>query len=452
MSDDKGRNSDLETTRPARRTIEDRLRQMWRRSDEIFNTLQPQALHDQPISLRHPVIFYLGHLPAFAWNQVCRGMLGQSSFHPDFDDLFERGIDPTGVDHHACGKNWPSTAEVMAYRDRIRDALLDSAGAVRALSDSNILAANDRIFEVVIEHELMHQETLQYMFQQLPCRAKRRPDDLPSLVFHGAAAEEHISIGGGPVHLGANFDEIPFGWDNEFPCHRTSVDDFTIDRTPVRVSRYLEFMDDGGYGRPELWTNDDWAWRARLEILGPSLWSLRNGEWFYDTLFGRVHIEDAADWPVQVSLAEARAYCRWAGSRLPTEAEFHRAAYSTPEGLMRPFPWGHDPPTTIHGNFDFSHWAPTPVGSFPGGDSAWGVSELVGNGWEWTSSPFVPFPGFRAYISSYPGYSADFFDDRHFVMLGASWATPAGLIRRSFRNWFQDHYPFVFASFRCVRG
>ena len=424
---------------------------MWRRSDEIFHTVQPHAFHEQPISLRHPVIVYLGHLPAFAWNQICRGVLGQPSFAPEFDEMFERGIDPTGVDHYESADRWPSTAEVVEYRDRIREALLRSVGEVRALSESNVLVANDRIFEVVIEHELMHQETLQYMFQHLPLRAKRRPEDLPPLIFHGAADDERMPIGGGPVHLGANFDEIPFGWDNEFPRHRTSVDDFTIDRTPVRVSRYREFMDDGGYGRPELWTDDDWTWRARLEIQRPSFWSLRDGQWCYDTLFDNVPLDDAADWPVYVSLAEARAFCRWSGARLPTEAEIHRAAYSTPERYVRPFPWGHDPPSISHGNFDFSHWAPTPVGSFPKGDSAWGVSELVGNGWEWTSSFFAPFPGFRAYIPGYPGYSSDFFDTRHFVMLGASWATPAGLIRRSFRNWFQDHYPYVFASFRCVR-
>ena len=152
-----------------------------------------------------------------------------------------------------------------------------------------------------------------------------------------------------------------------------------------------------------------------------------------------------------VSLAEARAYCRWAGGRIATEAEIHRAAYTAPDGSIRPYPWGDDPPGERHGTFGFSSWCPTPVGSSPAGDSAWGVSELVGNGWEWTATPFGPFPGFRVTVPTYPGYSADFFDDRHFVMLGASWATPTGLIRRSFRNWFQDHYPYMFAKFRCVR-
>ena len=130
--------------------------------------------------------------------------------------------------------------------------------------------------------------------------------------------------------------------------------------------------------------------------------------------------------------------------------EFQRAAYGSPEG-ERPYPWGHDAPTPRHGVFDFASWDPEPAGSHPAGASAWGVEDLVGNGWEWTSSPFAPFPGFRA-IASYPEYSADFFDGEHFVMKGASPATARELLRPTFRNWFRKHYPYVYATFRCVRS
>jgi formylglycine-generating enzyme required for sulfatase activity len=153
---------------------------------------------------------------------------------------------------------------------------------------------------------------------------------------------------------------------------------------------------------------------------------------------------------VYVSLAEAAAFARWSGTRLPTEAEFQRAAYGAPDG-ERPYPWGSDAPAAHRGVFDFSSWEPEPVGSHPSGASAWGIEDLVGNGWEWTGSIFAPFPGFRP-MASYPEYSADFFDGEHFVMKGASPATARELLRPTFRNWFRARYPYVYATFRCVRN
>jgi len=162
-----------------------------------------------------------------------------------------------------------------------------------------------------------------------------------------------------------------------------------------------------------------------------------------------VPIEKAWDWPVFVTWAEASAYARRHGRRLPTEAEYDRAAYGRPDGRSGTFSWGDEPPRTGHGNFGFRHWTPVPVGSHPDGRSAFGVLDLVGNGWEWTATPFAPFPGFEP-LPGYPGYSADFFDGRHYVLKGASWATDDGLVRRTFRNWFRPQYPHLFAQFRLV--
>ena len=155
------------------------------------------------------------------------------------------------------------------------------------------------------------------------------------------------------------------------------------------------------------------------------------------------------DWPVYVSQAEATAYARWRNRRLPTEAEYHRAAFGTPTGVERSYPWGDAPPDPAHGNFDFARFEPVAVGSYPAGASAWGVHDLVGNGWEWTSTVFAPFDGFSP-MASYPEYSADFFDGQHFVMKGGSPATAKELLRRSFRNWFRPNYPYVYATFRTV--
>jgi ergothioneine biosynthesis protein EgtB len=431
-------------------SIQEQLQETWKRSDEIFSLIDPADQYEQPISLRHPVIFYLGHLPAFAWNQVCRGLLGKPPFRAEFDELFERGIDPMGVDSYDSGAEWPPVSEVLEYRDHVRQELLAAIEPVAERAGRHFLAARNRIFAVAIEHELMHQETLQYMFLRFELEKKQRPEGVAPYRVDGAAPNGIVEVAGGSVVLGADFEGIDFGWDNEFPVHGAEVADFRIDRTPVRSAEYLEFVQSDGYRRPELWTDADWEWRMRTGVDHPACWSVENGGWSYHTMFDRLPLERVADWPVYTSRAEATAYCRWKGGRLPTESEFHRAAYSTPGGDLRRFPWGNEAPRTEHGNFDFRHWAPTPVGAHRAGDSAWGVAELVGNGWEWTDTVFEPYPGFEAYIPSYSGYSVDFFDGSHFVMLGASWATPAPLIRRSFRNWFQGRYQHMFAKFRCV--
>jgi formylglycine-generating enzyme required for sulfatase activity len=166
-------------------------------------------------------------------------------------------------------------------------------------------------------------------------------------------------------------------------------------------------------------------------------------------MFERVPLPLA--WPVYVSHAEASAYARWRGARLATEAEYQRAAFGDGTGRERVHPWGDDAPKAgHHGVFDFSSWDPEPAGSHPAGRSAWGVDDLVGNGWEWTATTFAPFPGFQP-LPSYPEYSADFFDGGHIVMKGASPATARELLRPSFRNWFRPRYPYVYAAFRCVK-
>jgi formylglycine-generating enzyme required for sulfatase activity len=154
-------------------------------------------------------------------------------------------------------------------------------------------------------------------------------------------------------------------------------------------------------------------------------------------------------WPVYVSQAEASAYARWAGKRLPTESEWQRAAYGSPDRTERSFPWGDRAPGPEHGYFDFERWDPTPVDSFPSGRSAFGLDGLLANGWEWTATPFGPFDGFKPF-PFYEGYSANFFDGKHFVMKGGSPRTDRSMLRRSFRNWFQPHYPYVYAGFRCA--
>jgi len=224
---------------------------------------------------------------------------------------------------------------------------------------------------------------------------------------------------------------------------------FTIDRLNVTNGDFLAFVDAGGYSQAEWWTPDDWMWVRQENIRHPSFWSKSGQDWLWCGMFEMLRLP--LQWPVYVSHAEASAYARWSGRRLPTEAEYQRAAYASPLGDTLPHPWGEAAPDGTRGLFDFASWEPEPVGTHPRGQSPWGVDDLVGNGWEWTSTVFAGFPGFQP-IASYPEYSADFFDGQHFVMKGASPATARELLRPSFRNWFRPRYPYVYATFRCVRG
>jgi ergothioneine biosynthesis protein EgtB len=434
----------------------DRLTEAWARTDRIFEILAPGSWLAQPIALRHPFIFYLGHLPAFAWNHVGGILLEQPAFNAAFDELFSRGIDPDVDDPAHCHDHpevparWPEVAEVVAYRDRVRAALLDAGAAVAGRAPSHLMAREGRVFAMVTEHELMHQETLLYMIQRLPLGRKTRPPWVPPYALGPGRPAGKVEIPAGPVTLGARFDDLAFGWDNEFSAVQVPVPALRMDGTPVTNGQFLAFAEDGGYRRSELWGAEDAAWRAHDAIEHPMVWERRDGGFVYRTLFDRLPLDAVADWPVYVSLAEARAFARWRGERLPTEAEFQRAAFGQPDGGERRLPWGEAAPGGHRGNFGFRHWAPTPVGSHPAGASAWGVQDLFGDGWEWTASVFAPLPGFTAYIPGYAGYSADFFDGKHYVLKGGSWATADQLVRPSFRNWFQAHYPYVFAKFRCV--
>jgi ergothioneine biosynthesis protein EgtB len=262
-----------------------------------------------------------------------------------------------------------------------------------------------------------------------------------------APARATVRIPAGVATLGADPGCVRFGWDNEFPLHRVAVDAFTIDVYDVTNGDYLEFVEAGGYAVPEYWDADAWTWRARSGVQHPAFWIRHESEWQWRGLLAARPLPLAA--PVYVSHAEASAYARWKRGRLPTEAEYHRAAYATPSGDELPHPWGDEPPDPSRGLFDLRAFDPVAVGSFPAGASAFGVHDLVGNGWEWTSTPFAGFSGFVP-SPAYPGYSADFFDGRHFVMKGASHATATPLLRRSWRNWFQPHYPYPYAAFRLV--
>jgi iron(II)-dependent oxidoreductase len=415
-------------------------------SDALFEIVRPDAFFERPIPERNRIIFYLGHLEAFDWNLFGRELPGLKSFAPMFDKLFAFGIDPVNGDRPDDQPgDWPERDEIIRYNQRVRAAIDDQLPAALDGMAGDCGVTLSQLTNVAIEHRLMHVETLAYMLHRLPLNLKRVRTNLPAPRAPQVRPQMTV-IPAGAVTLGLQHNGT-FGWDNEFEEHSVFVPAFRIDTYKVTNSQYLRFVAEGGYSEKSFWTDAAWDWLQSTDIQHPVFWRRRGNQFFFRTMFDEVLLP--LDWPVYVSHAEALAYTRWARKELPTEAEWHKAAYGTHTGAERQYPWGDEPPAAGLGNFDLQYWDPTPVAAFPAGSSAFGVADMLGNGWEWTSTIFGPFDGFAPF-PFYPGYSANFFDNQHYVMKGGSARTAACMLRRSFRNWFQPHYPYVYAGFRCV--
>lgn len=387
-------------------------------TDALFDYVRPDCFYQRPIPERHRVAFYRGHLEAFDANLIARRHANLPPFHAGFDQLFAFGIDPgpSGLPADKAS-DWPESTAIMDYMLRSRETV-----------DELWEAAPEQLRWVALEHRLMHAETLAYMLHSFPTDRLVAPAG--TTTGHATTARvphaTTVEIPAGAATLGRSRSH-GFGWDNEFEEHRVSVPAFSISKYKVTNGEYLDFL--------------------RTGAPAPHFWVQHGDRWYLRCMFAEIPLP--LDWPVYVTQEQAVAYATWMGQDLPTEAEWHRAACGGPDGVERPFPWGGEEPWEQHGNFDFHRWDPVPVDATPQGDSAFGVSQMTGNGWEWTSTVFEPFAGFRPF-DFYPGYSADFFDGEHYVLKGASPRTARVFARRSFRNWFRPHYPYIYAGFRCV--
>jgi gamma-glutamyl hercynylcysteine S-oxide synthase len=363
-------------------------------TDSLFSSISPASLYERPIAERHRLIFYLGHLEAFDWNQLCQAGVTTPSPVPGFDNLFAFGIDPEpGQLPSDTPSDWPSVKEVIWY----------NAG-VRQIVDRHFKNLPPDVAHMMIEHRHMHAETFAYILHGLDAVKKTGPAPHPT--SQEPVQPEMIRIPAGTAELGRSPEE-GFGWDNEFNRHSVFVPEFSIGKYKVTNADYLAFVREGG------------------SI--PYYWALREGKYFWRGVFGEVPLP--LSWPVYVTLDQARAYAAWRGTSIPTEAQWHRAVPDNPEPGA---------------NLDYRNWDPVPISPSDG------ISQMVGNGWEWTDTVFAPFEGFEP-RPTYAGYSANFFDGKHFVLKGASPRTAAKLVRRSLRNWFRPEYPYVYATFRLCQ-
>jgi iron(II)-dependent oxidoreductase len=428
-----------------------RLADVRARTLELIAVLDAPTLKTQHIPILSPMVWDVGHIGNFEEQWLVQRLLAAPPLAPHYQRMFDPVANPRPT---RAGLALPTGAELEGYLDAVRARTL-AALARHADGGDPRLVLDGYVFEMVAEHEEQHQETLLQCMQVLadPPYAPRARRALPA---GRAAARDRITVPGGPFRMG--WQRGGFAYDNELPAHEVHVDSFAIDRLPVSNEQYLAFVADGGYRRRELWSDAGWAFKEQDALAAPRNWQ-RHGAaaavdgWSVRYMDQVLPLAAALDRPViHVCYWEADAWCRWAGVRLPTEAEWEKAALWDPaRGEARPWPWGEEPPGTAptqRANLDQLAFAPAPLGAYPQGASAYGVEQLVGDMWEWTSSDFRGYPGFVAY--PYDDYSQTWFGSDYKVLRGASWATRPRVARGTFRNWDFPIRRQIFAGFRTV--
>ncbi|GAB3244493.1 ergothioneine biosynthesis protein EgtB [Kineosporia babensis] len=301
-------------------------------------------------------------------------------------------------------------------------------------------------FGMIVQHEQQHDETMLATHQLRVGQALLTAPPAPRAAELPATRE--VLIPGGRFTMGTDIE--PWALDNERPAHAVDVPAFFIDTTPVSNADYLSFIQDGGYQDPRWWHPEGWEHVKSAGLVAPQFWVGAGEKWFRK-VFGRTEPLRLDQAVVHVCWYEADAYARWSGRRLPTEAEWEKAARFDPAtGRSRRFPWGDDDPTSEHANLGQQHLEPAAAGAYPAGRSAHGVHQLMGDVWEWTSSTFRGYPGFRAW--PYREYSEVFFGSDYRVLRGGSFGSDPSAVRATFRNWDYPIRRQIFAGLRTARS
>jgi ergothioneine biosynthesis protein EgtB len=415
------------------------LRETRLRTRRLTDDLSWAELLGPRLDIVNPVLWEIGHVGWFHEYWTLRHTHGDAP-------LIERG-----------DRLWDSSNVPHATRWQLD--LPDRAGTVGYMAD--VLARQEErlggtvdddaryFYELAIRHEDMHVEALTYSRQTLAYAPPRELGD----ARHPAAGPlpGDAAVPGGTWRLGSTAAD-GFIFDNEKWAHETPLAPFHIARAPVTNAEFAAFVEGGGYGAPEFWSDAGWQWRQRRNAERPVYWlPKRDGVWTVRRY--RTPEELSPHAPVVfVSWFEADAWCRWAGRRLPTETEWEAAAVGepTPDGARiadrrRRWPWGAAAPAANRTNLDFTFDGPIDVAACAEGDSAFGCRQMIGNVWEWTASDFLPFAGFAA--DPYKDYSQPWFGTRK-VLRGGCWATSARIARPAYRNFFTPDRNDVFAGFR----
>ena len=406
------------------------------------DSLDDDELLVQQSPLMSPLVWDLAHVGNYEEQWLLREAAGLEAFRPDLDNVYDAFEHPRA--ERPTLPMLPPT-EATRYIADVRARVLDALHAVD-LDGSRPLTARGRVYGMVVQHEHQHDETMLATHQLRRGEPVLGDVEMPA-PRDDAALPSEVLVPGGPFVMGT--DDDPWAYDNERPAHTVDVPAFWIDTVPVTNAAYAAFVESGAYDNERWWTPAGWEWRCRSGKRSPAFW-IRDGAQWARRRFGRVE-SLPGDEPVQhVCWHEADAYARFAGKRLPTEAEWEKAASWDPRAQSkRRYPWGDEEPDDERANLSQRRLRPTPAGSFPAGASAYGVRQLLGDVWEWTSTDFDGYPGFRSF--PYRQYSEVFFGARYKVLRGGSWATDATACRATFRNWDYPIRRQIFSGFRCAR-
>jgi iron(II)-dependent oxidoreductase len=416
----------------------------------LFDLAREEDLHVSPGFGFRPIIWHLAHIGVFEAYWLLQKLRGEDAI----DERYERIFDPISTPREDS-KNLPTRREMEDYLARVRVRVLKILDETELDEAEDPLMQGSYIFRLVLEHEQQHQETLAYLFHLLDPQKKTRPPGTLVITdsasakakLERASSDRMASVAAGAFPMGASEGEM-FAYDNERPLHTAHLPAFKIDKLLTTNEEYAHFILEGGYDRREWWSDEGWAWREKENWNAPLFWTQQNKDWRVQRMFDEGLIE--REHPVTgVSWYEAEAYAQFMEKRLPAEAEWEKAAaWDADNQHKRRFSWGDGEPGPALCNFNYHFWGTTPVGSFPEGASSAGCLDMTGNVWEWTSSPFAGFHGFKAF--PYPEYSETWFDGDHRVLKGGSWATQASTLRISFRNFFRRHFRIAFAGIRCA--
>jgi iron(II)-dependent oxidoreductase len=410
----------------------------------LLSPIPATELVHQHSELMSPPVWDLAHVANYEEQWLLRALGVPPVTDGALDGLYDAFLHPRGVRSTLPLLGVP---EALRYAAQVRARALAHLDTLEDGGPDSRLLDGGFVYGMVAQHEQQHVETLLATLQLVTRMALAPPEGStpPRLAPLADARGGEVLVPGGPVTLGS--DE-PWAYDNERPAHRVSLPGFLIDRTPVTNLAFAAFVDDGGYRNRALWTEAGWRHCTETGLAHPEFWRRVDGGW-ERRRYGLWEPLPPDEPVVHVCWYEADAYARWAGKRLPTEAEWEKAARWTKDGSSRRWPWGEEPPGAETANLWPVAGHPLPVGSFPRGASACGALGLIGDVWEWTASDFQPYPGFEAF--PYPEYSAVFFGPDFKVLRGGSWAVAPVAIRSTFRNWDWPVRRQIFAGFRCAR-